>query len=435
MTPKKLKPFNQITLAFVLILAAAFPALATNETPENQDTGKPFANVWRLRGDVFVTDKQGVAHRLREGNTVYVGQQVRAAPNSEAVLKTGDSGIVAVRPGAEFVPERFAAEGKSTDRQVLRLITGSLRVITGWIGQLNRNDHRIITPSATIGIRGTDHEPYVLPANMANTSYRQGTYDKVNRGATLLDANGGNVAIDSGKVGFARDPNAAVIGNGSSTRTRALMTVLLPVLLAKVPDFYVPGSFDQELDRYSETIDAVSQKQLESRTGVKATPTPKVTPAQVAAASEAAAEPVVAPIVGCPPLTIGENWLGRFDRAIVRRDVKTILGLFAPEIVAKATVRSGEGMATLEFKREEMVNSTLNAIASLKDYQQRRVSLEAILPEGETEATCKQVVVKSIAIEQGQMNGRPYRFEALEEYLLEQRNGEWLAIKAHTTQR
>ena len=28
-----------------------------------------------------------------------------------------------------------------------------------------------------------------------------------------------------------------------------------------------------------------------------------------------------------------------------------------------------------------------------------------------------------------------YRFEALEEYLLEQRNGEWLAIKAHTTQR
>jgi hypothetical protein len=436
MTHTKLNLFNRITLAFLFMLAAVFPALAADEAQDNPDLGKPFANVWRLRGDVFVTSKLGVPRRLREGGTVYVGEQVRAAPNGEAVLKTGDSGIVAVRPGAEFIPERFAAEGKSTDRQVLRLITGSLRVITGWIGQLNRNDHRIITPSATIGIRGTDHEPYVLPAAMANTSYRQGTYDKVNRGATLLDANGGNVAIDSGKVGFARDPNAAAIGSGTGTRTRALMTVLLPVLLTKVPEFYVPGSFDQELDHYSETVDAVSQKQLENRSGVKPGPVQKATPAAVtAAAPELAPEPATAPMVGCPPLTIGENWLGRFDRAIVRRDIKTILGLFAPEIVATATVRSGEGMATLEFKREEMVNSTLNSIASLKDYQQRRVSLEATLAEGETEASCKQVVVKSIAIEQGLMNGRPYRFEALEEYLLEQRNGEWLAIKAHTTQR
>ena len=430
MNPYSLNRLNRFTLAFLLILAAVCPVLAAEEVQVNTDLGKPFANVWRLRGDVFVTGKVGVPRRLREGGTVYVGEQVRAAPNSEAVLKTSDSGIVAVRPGAEFIPERFAAEGKSTDRQVLRLITGSLRVITGWIGQLNRNDHRIITPSATIGIRGTDHEPYVLPAAMANAEYRQGTYDKVNRGATLLDANGGNVAIDSGKVGFARDPNSA------APRTRALMTVLLPVLLTKVPDFYVPGSFDQELDRYSETVDVVSQKQLENRTGIKSAPIQKAAPASVAAAApDLAPEPVIAPIVGCPPATIGENWLGRFDRAIVRRDIKTILGLFAQDIVAKATVRSGDGMTTLEFKREEMVNSTLNSIASLKDYQQRRVSFEASLADGESEATCKQVVVKSIAIEQGLMNGRPYRFEALEEYLLEQRNGEWVAIKAHTTQR
>ena len=33
------------------------------------------------------------------------------------------------------------------------------------------------------------------------------------------------------------------------------------------------------------------------------------------------------------------------------------------------------------------------------------------------------------------MNGKPFRFEALEDYLLEQRNGEWQAVKAHTTQR
>jgi hypothetical protein len=82
-----------------------------------------------------------------------------------------------------------------------------------------------------------------------------------------------------------------------------------------------------------------------------------------------------------------------------------------------------------------MVNSTLNSVASLKNYQQRRVSFEASLAEGESTTSCKRVIVKSIAIEQGLMNGKPYRFEALEHYVLEQRNGQWLAVTAQTTQR
>lgn len=414
------KSLQSIALSLLLAVVTTFPALAAEANP---DTGKPFANVWRLKGDVFVSGKQGAPRRLKEGDTVNVGEKIRAASSGEAVLKTPDGGIVAVRPGAEFIPERFAAEGKSTDRQIIRLITGSLRLITGWIGQLNRNDHRVITPSATIGIRGTDHEPYVLPAAMANSTYRQGTYDKVNRGATQLDANGGNVAIESGKVGFARAPAS------TGTRTRALMTVLLPVLLTKVPEFYVPGSFDEELDRYSESIDALSATQLENRTAGS----PPA--ASVDHPVDSGAEPPAAAIVGCPPKALAEAWLGRFDRAIVRRDANAILSLFAPEIVARATVRSGSETKSLEFNRDEMVSSTLSSIASLKNYSQRRVSLEAGFAAGETEASCKQIIVKSIAIEQGLMNEKPYRFEALEEYLLEERNGEWLAIKAQTTQR
>ena len=435
MRPASPKPFVRKILALALACATLFPAPATaaDAAAENPDSGKPFANVWRLRGDVAATDQAGTSRKLSEGGTVYVGEKVRAAANSEAVLQTADAGIVALRPGAEFIPERFAAEGKTTDRQILRLITGSLRVISGWIGQLNGNDHRVLTPSATIGIRGTDHEPYVLPAEMADSNYHQGTYDKVNRGATLLDANGGNVVIDSGKVGFARSPNSAKL------RTRALMTILLPVLLSKVPEFYVPGSFDQELDRYSATIDSTARKQLEQRTGrAKAADAAKTVPLPPAASAlpdVPAPEPSPTAIIGCPPLTIGEVWLGRFDRAIARRDIKTILGLFAPEIVAKATVLTASGTNTIEFNRDEMVQSTLNSIASLKDYRQRRVSTEAALADGESEETCRSIIVRSIAVEQGLMNGKAFRFEALEEYLLERRDGEWLAVRAQTTQR
>ena len=425
--------YCRVVLAWVLAIAFLIPApaMAAAENLENADSGKPFASVWRLRGDVYATGKRGSSRKLQEGGTVYVGEKVRATPNSEAVLKTGDAGIVAVRPGAEFIAERFAAEGKASDHQILRLITGSLRVISGWISKLNRGEHQVVTPSATIGIRGTDHEPYVLPAEMASATWQQGTYDKVNRGATELDANGGNVVIDSGKVGFARDPHSA------GARTRGLMTLLFPVVLAKVPEFFVPGGFDQEIDRYSEAADAISQKQLDARVGkVKPAPVQKVAPApETIAVPETRISEAQVTDKGCSPLAIGRAWLNRFDRAVEGRDIKTILDLFAPEIVVKAIVRSGGGTSTLEFGRVEFVQSTLDAVTGLKDYQQRRVSLEAALVEGESVTSCKRVVVTSMAIEQGLMNGRPYHFEALEEYRLEQRKGEWVAVKAQTTQR
>ena len=412
--------FSRFLIALCLAFAAllSLPAGASEEVVANPDTGKPFATVWRIRGDVFASGKQGISRSLREGATVFVGEQIRAMPNGEAVLKTVDAGIVAVRPGAEFIAERYAAEGKSTDHQIIRLITGSLRIVSGWIARLNHPDHRVITPSATIGIRGTDHEPYVLPAEMATGIYRPGTYDKVNRGATSLEANGGSVLVDQGRVGFARDPNAA------PAKTRAMMTLLLPTLLARVPEFYVPGAFDSEIDKYSANADKLGQQQLDRRQGE--------TPAATKSQEE---KPPVAPS-GCLPQAIAEYWLGRLDAAIPRRDIRTVLGLFSADATARASVRNADGSTTtIELNRDEIVNSTLSAMSGLKDYQQRRISIEGKPAAGEGATDCRRIEASSVVIEQGLMNGQPYRFESMESYTLELLNGEWQATHGETTQR
>lgn len=392
---------------------------------------QPFASVTRLKGEVTATSPEGKTRPLQPGAPVFVGEKLRASPNGEAVLQTGDAGLVAIRPNAEFIPEGFAAEGKKTDHQILRLISGSLRVISGWIGLINRSEHRVLTPTATIGIRGTDHEPFVLPEQMASSSTPQGTYDKVNRGATQLDANGGSVAIEAGKVGFARD-SGAIKG-----RTRAMMTLLLPVLLNTVPDFYVPGAFDKELDKLSATADAHARRQFEQRSGQRIEPPQAASPAQAASESEpkVAQSDAAPPTDGCAPQALGKTWLKELDDAVARRDIRTLLGLFSADIVASATVRVGNKTDTLEFDRNEMVQSIIDSVSSLKDYKQRRPVIEAALDTGESPESCKRLKLKSVVIEQGLMNGQPFRFEALEEYLLELRNGEWQAVKAHTTQR
>jgi hypothetical protein len=359
-----------------------------------------FAVVWRLRGDVSAT--RGSAQRkLREGDPVYVGERVQAGSQAEAVLRTEDAGVVAVRPGTEFVAERYAAEDKPTDSLSIRLVTGSLRVISGWIARTNRSGHNIVTSSATIGIRGTDHEPYVLSPELAKaTNNPEGTYDKVNRGGTTLKVGDNALDIDPGKVGFVRAP--------AKVRERALLTILLPVLLDKVPNFYVPGEFDPELDKLSEAADQDSQRALEQR------------------------RKGAAPAAQCAPGKLARAWLKQLDGAIVKRDAKTIVDLFAADVAVRANVKDKDGALTgVDLSRDEMAQSTVAAMKGLSNYKQRRVTTDAAA-EGDG---CTRIAVKSVVIEQGRQSGKPYRFEAVEEYVLELRAGKWLAVKAVTTQK
>lgn len=363
-----------------------------------------FGTVWRVRGEVTATKTGAPARKLREGDPVYVGERLKAASEAEAVLQTLDAGVVAVRPNTEFVAERFAAEDKPSDGFTVRLLTGSLRMISGWIGQTNRGGQNIVTPSATIGIRGTDHEPFVPSAELAGkTANPEGTYDKVNRGGTSLKVGENKVDIDPGQVGFARAP--------SKTKERALLTILLPVLLDKVPSFYVPGEFDTELDRYSANADQEAKRLLEQK---------RKSPAAVAE---------------CAPVDIAKAWLAQLDGAIAKGDAQAVIAMFAQDAKVKANIKEKDGkMASVDLTRDELAQSTITAIKGLKDYRQRRVWTDARLSDLAGGAACDSISLRSAVVEQGKQSGKAYRFESIEQFTLTQRGGKWLAVKAETTQ-
>jgi len=380
------------------------------------EVGARYATVMRLRGDVSAVSTEGGRTRerkLRVGDVVYVGENVRAASQSEAVLKTDDAGLVAIRPKAEFVTERFAAEDKPTDGFIVRLISGSLRLISGWTAQTNRPGSKVVTPTGTVGIRGTDHEPYVLSAELAAaTASKEGTYDKVNRGGTTLEVEDGAVDIEPGKVGFARAPKR------STVKERGLLTLLLPVLLDRVPAFYVPGEFDAELDRLSQTAEQDSKRLLEQKRQ-----------------GHSGALAGGAPDCSAQANSTAKAWIGQLDAAISGKNVSGIMALFATDATVRATVLTGNGKtATLDLDREDLAQSTVAAFKGLTDYQQRRITIEG-KPVAFQGKACGRVAVTSVAIEQGVQSGKPYRFESTEQYVLEQVNGKWLAIKAETTQK
>jgi hypothetical protein len=101
---------------------------------------------------------------------------------------------------------------------------------------LGGNQYRIDTPTATIGVRGTDHEPLVIPPGSADGE--PGTYDRVHAGETSLRTQRGEVRVRPAQAGFT--PH----GGG------------LPRMLERVPGRYRPGRQDHRFEGLHDRIHA-----------------------------------------------------------------------------------------------------------------------------------------------------------------------------------
>ncbi len=410
--------------------AMLLPAIAADQGP-----GVRFATVQRVSGGVQVISAGNAAHvrDLKVGDVVRVGDKVQTLPAAEVVLRTEDAGVVAMRPNAAFVVEKFKAQGGADDHFSVRILSGALRMITGWIGKRNPENYQVASPTSLMGIRGTDYEPYVLSPELAQQfQQREGTYNRVYQGSTTMtmrtttDSQGAVLEVRAGQVGFAPAP--------SSRKSRALLTALLPVLLDKVPGFYVPGRFDAELPAYAAA-------QLSSALATLPEPakqTPSVMPDAPVASNmpAAAASAPQTDSAQCPLHAIANRWLEQLDAAIAQRDAQKFVDMFDAAASVVATVQQADGRgAQHTFDRDALARSTFASLSQVRDFASRRPVVQAKLAQGTTVEQCKGLEVQSVVVESGTRNGQSYRLESLETFTLEQRNGVWRATAAATSQR
>jgi hypothetical protein len=94
------------------------------------------------------------------------------------------------------------------------------------------------TPTATIGIRGTDIE--VLVSDLAVLDNNPGTYLKVNTGAASITApNGAVVEVLPGEVAYGGEPDLSVRGSARPRRAAARKVQL------STEGLFKPSSLDQ----------------------------------------------------------------------------------------------------------------------------------------------------------------------------------------------
>lgn len=94
---------------------------------------------------------------LASGATIEPGDLVKTGTASAAQIRFTDASVVALRAGTQFAVEqyRFTGQDEGLSQAAYRLLRGGLRTITGLIGSQRRDRYRVVSPTATLGIRGT----------------------------------------------------------------------------------------------------------------------------------------------------------------------------------------------------------------------------------------------------------------------------------------
>lgn len=204
-----------------------------------------FGRVDQLAGEVIAIDVDGQTRVLSKDSTIKQSDALVTAKNAEVLIITDDRGLLALRPNSRVVVEAYQAKGNQQDKTILKLLKGSIRSVTGFIGKSAPKNYQIITATATIGVRGTDHEVAVV--DEPNTENQIGTYSKVNTGGVYLSTRGITLDLNAGQSGLV--PKTG-----------------MPQLLDKTPtDLFVKAAIDSRLEALIIQLDPEAKEKLSEK--------------------------------------------------------------------------------------------------------------------------------------------------------------------------
>ena len=107
------------------------------------------------RGEVSAL-ANGDSRELKQGDFVFVNDEILTGDRSFAVLQFTDGAKVTIRPDSKLLIETYLYEGNDSDEATLNLVSGGLRVITGAMAKTNPENYKVRTPVALMGVRGTE---------------------------------------------------------------------------------------------------------------------------------------------------------------------------------------------------------------------------------------------------------------------------------------
>lgn len=156
-------PFRLKNAALLMALAAIYPVHAQGATGIAQ-----FAV-----GDVNV--RRGAATMpLNRGAQIQSGDNITTGRAGQTQIRFSDGGLVSLAPNSQFNIDKYVDANKpEEDGFFASLLRGGMRAITGLVGKRSRENYKITTTTATIGIRGSAFSANYNPDGSLNVAGEQ----------------------------------------------------------------------------------------------------------------------------------------------------------------------------------------------------------------------------------------------------------------------
>jgi hypothetical protein len=182
--------------ALLMALAAVFPVISYAAGAANID----FA-----AGSVTAVNAVGVQRPLTKGAEISNGDTIRTGEGGRAQVRFSDGAMVSLQPQTDFRIDNYQYSGKADGQEkgFFSLLKGGLRTITGLVGRSSRDNYKVTTNVATIGIRGTEYSAALGDSGselVVNTG--EGLVEVCNAAGCMLLASG-----ESGIVSGTRTPS------------------------------------------------------------------------------------------------------------------------------------------------------------------------------------------------------------------------------------
>lgn len=188
--------------------AAAEPPAPAPSAPAAAVTLGDGGRVQHAKGPIELQKaKASAAVRVEAGARVEEGDVITAGPGASALVQFDDGANVIIRPDSRVKLAKLKHSGDGLG-QLVQVITGACRYVTGSIGRVRPEAVALSTPTATVGIRGTDLEVVFREGGTA-----PGTYVRVNEGGVRVGGlDGTHVELAKGEQAFAARPRPGLRG-------------------------------------------------------------------------------------------------------------------------------------------------------------------------------------------------------------------------------
>jgi hypothetical protein len=187
----------------------------------------PIGKVILSVGEVTAQNSGGALRQLERRGRIFEGDLLTTSEGARCQIRFTDGSLLALPELSQFRVDEYRYDGtEDNEKAIYSLLKGGMRTITGAIGKKTKENYKVNTPVATIGIRGTAYHAFLyrLPSGEVQL------YGGVQYGMITVDNEAGSTLFDTNQ-------NFRVLN--SRQRAKILLTL---------PDFYPSQSEEDPAD-------------------------------------------------------------------------------------------------------------------------------------------------------------------------------------------